>query len=83
MNKNYDQQKTTLLNGKNISVNQAARIMGKSPMFIRIGLQKGILPFGVAFKTSESHSQYDYYISPRLLAEYTGYSTNEDSSTIF
>ena len=83
MNKNYDQPKSPLLNGRNISVNEAARIMGKSPMFIRIGLQKGLLPFGVAFKTDESHKQYDYYISPLLLAEYTGYSDREEITTPF
>ena len=39
--------------GRNVPVNDAARIMGKSPQFIRIGLQRGILPFGVALKTDD------------------------------
>ena len=56
-----------------IPVNEAARIMGKSPQFIRIGLQRGLLPFGVAFKTDERNEQYDYYISPKKFSEFTGY----------
>ena len=59
--------------GRNVPVNVAARIMGKSPQFIRIGLQRGILPIGRALKTNDRNEQYDYYISPRLLAEFTGY----------
>lgn len=74
----YNQQFENIYNGQNISVNEAARIMKKSPMFVRIGLQRGILPFGVAFKTDESNEQYDYYISPLLFAEYTGYSHNKE-----
>ena len=58
--------------GRNVPVNDVARIMGKSPQFIRVGLQRGILPFGVAMKTNEGNEQYDYYISPKLFAEYTG-----------
>ena len=54
----------------NISVKKAAEIMGKSQQFIRIGLQRGILPFGSAVKMS---SEYTYYISPKLFSEYTGY----------
>ena len=41
--------------GRNVPVNDAARIMGKSPQFIRVGLQRGILPFGVAFKVDENN----------------------------
>ncbi len=65
------------LEGRNVPVTVAARIMGKSPSFIRIGLQRGILPFGVAFKTDETHEQYDYYISPHQFAEFTGCSLTE------
>ena len=58
--------------GRNVPVNVVAHIMGKSPHFVRIGLQRGILPIGIAFKTSARNEQYDYYISPRLLADFTG-----------
>ena len=35
---------------RRITVQDAAKLMGKSEMFIRIGLQRGILPFGIAVK---------------------------------
>lgn len=54
---------------RNISVKEAAKLMGKSEMFIRIGLQRDILPIGNAVKLS---SKYTYYISPKLLEEYIG-----------
>ncbi len=68
--------------GRNVPVTVAARIMGKSPMFIRIGLQRGILPFGVAFKTDETHEQFDYYISPQRFAEFTGCSPADLESAL-
>lgn len=52
-----------------ISVKEAAKIMGKSEQFVRIGLQRGLLPFGQAIKMS---SMYTYYISPKLFEEYVG-----------
>jgi transcriptional regulator with XRE-family HTH domain len=54
---------------KNVSVDEAAKRLGKSRDFIRVGLQKGILPFGVAVQLS---SKYSYHISPKLLDEYIG-----------
>ena len=59
--------------GANISVAEAARIMKKDAMFIRVGLRNGKLPFGTAIKTSEDNQNYDYYISPKKFYEYTGY----------
>lgn len=58
--------------GRNVPVIVAAKIMGKSPQFVRIGLQRGILPIGRAMKINDKNEQYDYYISPRLLAQFTG-----------
>lgn len=55
---------------KSISVKEAAKIMGKSEQFVRIGLQRGLLPFGQAIKMS---TIYTYYISPKLFEEYVGY----------
>lgn len=43
--------------------------MNKSEQFVRIGLQREILPIGCAIKNK---GQYTYYISPKLLYEYTG-----------
>ena len=60
--------------GENVPVKEVARLMGKDQQFIRQGIIKGVLPIGHAFKWKEEKesSQYDFYISPRLLWEYTG-----------
>ena len=52
----------------------AARVMGKNPQFVRIGLQRGLLPFGVAMQTDARNprSRHNYYISPEKFMEYTG-----------
>ena len=52
-----------------LTIKDVARLMGKNEMFVRIGLQRGILPFGVAIKTS---SKYSYFINPSQLEEYLG-----------
>ncbi|MCC2249113.1 hypothetical protein JUJ52_03955 [Virgibacillus sp. AGTR] len=52
-----------------VSVQDAAKKLGKSEQFIRIGLQQNILPIGVAVKMS---SKWTYHISPKLLNEYIG-----------
>jgi hypothetical protein len=53
-----------------ITIKEAAVIMGKCEQFVRIGLQRKLLPFGTAFKISKN--QYTYYISPKLFYEYVG-----------
>ena len=53
-----------------------ARIMKKDQQFVRQAMIKGILPIGVAFM-KEGSKQYDYYISPKLFYEFTGYVYNE------
>ena len=63
--------------GKNVPIKEVAKLMGKDQQFIRQGIIKGILPIGVAFKksisdNSKESSQYDFYVSPILLWEYTG-----------
>ena len=74
--------------GKNIPVKVVAELLGKDQQFIRQGIIKGFLPIGTAFKKTlktdkwgneKESSQYDFYISPRLLWEYTGiiYKSNE------
>lgn len=44
--------------------------MGKSQDFIRIGLQRNILPFGYAVKTGKE--RYSYFISREKFTETTG-----------
>lgn len=52
---------------KRLSVAEAAKRMGVSQQFIRIGLQRRILPFGYAVKMSD---RYTYHISESKLNEY-------------
>ncbi len=40
---------TINLENKRITIQQVARILGKSDEFVRVGLQRGILPFGTAY----------------------------------
>lgn len=73
-------------NGRNVPVKEAAKLMGKDQQFIRQGIIRGLLPIGTAFKKTiidqkwneeKESSQYDFYISPKLLWEYTGILYNE------
>lgn len=54
---------------KNLPIKEAAQMLGKSEQFVRIGLQRNILPFGSAVKVS---TKYTYYISPSKFYEYIG-----------
>ena len=51
-----------------IKVADAAKLMGVSEQFIRIGLQRNTLPIGHAVKLK----QWVYYISRPMLEQYTG-----------
>lgn len=55
---------------KKITVKRAAELMGVSAQYIRVGLQKEVLPFGCALKVGGDN--YSYYISPAKFSEYTG-----------
>lgn len=50
-----------------ISVKDAAKLLNTSPQTVRIGLQRGLFPFGTAIKTS---SKYTYFIYKKKLNEY-------------
>lgn len=52
-----------------MTVKEAAKLLGKSEQFVRIGLQRGILPFGYAVKMS---SKWTYYISDHKMSECLG-----------
>lgn len=52
-----------------MTVAEAAELMGVSKDYIRIGLQRGLLPFGTAVKMS---NRYTYYISANQLFKYLG-----------
>lgn len=55
------------MNGR-ITVKQAAEQLGKSEQFVRIGLQRGLLPFGYAF--IGSGKRWTYYINEADLKKY-------------
>lgn len=57
-----------------MSVIEAARIIGKNPSFIRVGLQRNLLPFGTAIKVS--NKRYNYHICPNKFYEYLGVNNN-------
>lgn len=58
------------MKSQNVSVKEAAQKLGKSEQFIRVGLQREKLPFGVAFQVSGR--RYSYHISRKKLEEYIG-----------
>lgn len=59
------------MNEGKITVAYAAKVLNKCQQFVRVGLQRGTLPIGVAEKMPNS-SRYTYYISPKLLEEFSG-----------
>ena len=54
-----------------VTVKRAAEILGKSQQFVRIGLQRNILPFGIAMQMP-GKTTYTYHISPNKLCDYAG-----------
>ena len=52
-----------------IKVTEAEALLHVSDQFVRIGMQRGILPIGTALKMS---TKWTYQISEKLLAEYSG-----------
>ena len=50
-----------------IAVNEVAQAVGLSAQSVRVGLQRGSLPFGSAIKTS---SKYTYVIYEKKLKEF-------------
>lgn len=64
---------------KKITPDQAAMVMGCSPQFVRIGLQRGLLDIGDAVKMS---SKWTYNISPAKLAARQGISMDQLETVI-
>ena len=52
-----------------ITVKEAAKQLGVSEQFVRLGLQRNELPIGAAVKMS---SRWTYHISETRLMEYVG-----------
>lgn len=49
-------------------VEDAAKRVNMNPQTLRLALQQGLFPFGVAVKTSKN--RYTYYICPQRLESY-------------
>ena len=58
--------------GRNVPIAEIARAIGKDAQFVRIGLQQGILKFGIAIKVGSS-SEYSYFCPDKKVWEETGY----------
>lgn len=56
------------LDNSKISIPKAAAIMGVTPQFLRLGLQQGKFPFGVAVKMR----RWAYFIKPDEFKQYMG-----------
>lgn len=55
-----------------LTVKQTAEMLGVAEMTIRIGLQQGAFPFGVAIKRKDSNKRYGYYIYADKVREFLG-----------
>lgn len=61
-----------------LSVKETAELLKKSQQFVRIGLQRGILPFGYAIQLNGS--KYTYHISKNKVYEYLGIDGKEQEN---
>lgn len=59
------------MNSTNVSIKEAAEVLGKCEQFVRLALQRGIYDFGVAV-LSRGGKRYSYQISRYKLNEYVG-----------
>lgn len=72
-----------ILQNGSVPVKVAARVYGKDQMWVRAGIICGWLPIGVATRNNKpvtsledmnaKYGRINYYISPKLLYEETGY----------
>lgn len=53
-----------------ITIKEVAEMLGISPQSVRLGLQRGELPFGSAIKTSD---RFTYVIYEKKLKEFLDY----------
>lgn len=57
--------------GKNVPIETVSKIIGKDQKFVKRAMIEGTLPIGTALRKLGS-SEYDFYVSPKLLYEFTG-----------
>lgn len=53
----------------NLTIKETAKLLGKSEMFVRIGIQRGLLPFGTAILLP-GRQKYSYHIPKSSVYEY-------------
>ena len=58
------------MNENRLTIKDAAKLMGVSEQFVRIALQRGILPWGYAVQITGK--KYTYFISKEKFTEHTG-----------
>ena len=51
-------------------VKDVAELLGTTESTVRIGLQQGMFPFGVAYKTKPTNKNYVYVIFPEKVKEF-------------
>lgn len=62
-----------------MTIQKAAKLMNVSEQFVRVGLQKGNLPFGYAVKMS---SRWTYYIDSDKFKKETGLEEVMEDGTV-
>ena len=58
--------------GRNVPIKKIAKAIGKDTQYVRVGIQQGVLKFGVAIKMEDSN-EYNYYCPDKKVWEETGY----------
>lgn len=58
--------------GRNVPIKEIAKAIGKDAQYVRVGIQQGVLKFGVAIKL-EGSNEYNYYCPDKKVWEETGY----------
>lgn len=55
-----------------MKIREVAEKLGCSELTVRVGLQKGVFPFGAAFKVDDESKHFTYVIYPEKVKEYVG-----------
>lgn len=58
------------MEAQKISIKEVSKILGASDQLVRVGMQRGLLPIGVAVQITNNN--YTYHVSRKLLEEYIG-----------
>lgn len=54
-----------------------AKIINHSATWVRVSMQRGLLPIGIAMKMKDNSKRWSYDIRPTLAAQYLGISIDE------